>query len=151
MYMNQMRPLSPFNQDNPELPLPIDFNKVQDGTQKFEIRPLYPNVEGGEQEPIGAPNNNKSLESNQEIKKLGVKDNSNDQGIFSKSPFHYHDGIDQPFINLQFIAGFVQELDVSPPTHKPRNFYEQIVYIDNAGTNELWFYIAKKDLWVKIY
>lgn len=150
MFMNPMKPRQLSNNSGERELLPIDFNKVQDGTQKFEVR-LTPTLDEEVSSFLPSNNyNNRSLEVSTGVKELKVKDNSNDQGLFSRSPFHYHDGIDQPFVQLQHLAGFVMELDISPPSHKPRNFFEQFVLIDNGGTDELWIYSVTKAMWIQI-
>jgi hypothetical protein len=122
----------------------VNIELARDGVGKFEIPSDEPSLAGT---PPGKP----ILEIQDTDQKLSVKDNSNNRGIFSNSPFHYHDGVDQPLVNLNYISGFIQTITVSPPPYVPRNFFEQFVIVNNGGTYEVWIFTVPTATWIKIY
>lgn len=114
----------------------LDYAK--DGADKFEM----PRVERG------LPLNTKSIED-----KFAIQADpfTHPEGDWSNTPFHEHNGgADQPFTEFKYLAGFIQTLPGNgPPTHVPRNMYDQIVLILNMMTPELWIYDITNKTWRK--
>ena len=140
MFMNLLKlPTTP----NTEEDRPVNVPYAKDGSEKFEV----PN----NQQDQFSKNAKNPLQSDPSKTDYGLKDDSNDDGVYSKIPLHFHDGVDQPFVELKNVAGFIQELKYSPPTHTPRNFFEQFVNVNNGGTAEVWMYIVSLETWIQIY
>lgn len=111
---------------------------AKDGTQKFEVQKNEKSL----------PLNSKSVEEKFAIE---ADPNTHPEGDWSNIPFHEHNnGADQPFVEFKYLAGFIQTLPgYGPPTHIPKNMFDQIVLILNVMTPELWIYDITNKTWRK--
>ena len=114
-----------------------NLNYAKDGAAKFEVP-----KEDKDISPF-----TKSIEDPFAIK---ADPNTHPEGDWSKIPFHEHNNVDQPYIEFKYIAGFIQTLPGNgPPTHIPKNMYDQILLVINAGVPELWVYDITNKTWRK--
>jgi len=59
---------------------------------------------------------------------------------------HYHNGLDGGLLKLENIFGMIRTVD-TPPTHTPRNLFEQFVIYTNGATLRFYWYDTTNNLW----
>lgn len=137
MSMNQQKSQQTSNFERKQLSESQGYlESARDGTEKFEMQ-----------------KDNFSLKQKtlEEKFKIQADPSTHPEGDWSNIPFHEHNNSsDQPFVEFKYLAGFIQTLPGNgPPTHIPKNMYDQIVLILNMATPELWIYDITNKTWRK--
>ncbi len=62
---------------------------------------------------------------------------------------HDHNGLNSKPVSIRSLKDFFEVLPATP-THRPKNAWDQIKIVNNAGTRELWVYDYLAASWHKI-